>query len=85
MSDDPDTLTQMAEITWTWTIYVHPADYPGQFVVRRFACGAFGVLPDKKPWHVCDSLEEARASIPDGLTSFARADDDDPCILETWL
>ena len=83
--DENDDGTRCVNVTHVWTVYAHPADYPGRYVVRRFACGAFGVLPDRHPWAVTETLTEARLSLPEGLTAFPRAEDDEPSIVESWL
>lgn len=35
---------------------------------------------------LCDTVDEARAPvIAAGLTCLGRQDDDDPCVVETWV
>ena len=73
-----------------FVIYRNPSDYPGKFVVRervlrreherqveyvaRIGC-------------VCDSLAEARESIPhrEQYILIPQSCDDDPVIAETWI
>jgi hypothetical protein len=33
----------------------------------------------------CDSLEEARSKVPEGLQRMSRWTQDDPAIVETWF
>ena len=67
-----------------WTIYDRPSDDPGHFVVRRWE-----IRPnDPRAMEVTartNTLEEARASLPDGLYCLGRAPTDDPAIVEVWL
>lgn len=67
-----------------WTIYDRPADQPEKFVVRRWLSTAAG-LAEARESYLADSLEEARAKIPDGLINLQRHAHDDPCIVETWV
>lgn len=69
----------------TWTIYDSPTDYPDQFVVRRWDVPEGGGGPVPGEAVAVSSLEEARASIPDGRFNLHRAPGDDPTIVETWL
>lgn len=71
----------------TFTIYENPKDYPGKFVVRRFAVvhGKAEPQPEAKAWAVTDSLEMARKSLPRGLVHTSRHPQDDPVIVETWV
>lgn len=63
-----------------YVVYRNPRDFLGWFVVR--AC--YG--PFKEPVGcLCETLEEARASVPYGSVMLARHPDDDPVILETWI
>ncbi len=66
-----------------WVIYENPSDYPGQFVVRRWAVGECMVADRFET--VTESLESARQSIPAGLYRLGRQVDDDPVIVEVWL
>jgi len=72
-----------------WNVYKNPTDYPGKYVVRRWKIGGDGlrgvVIYDAKPCYVGDTLEEARASIPEGCTMLPRDGRDDPCIHEVWV
>lgn len=68
-----------------FTIYSDPADHPGKFVVREDRVSGVGVLRAAVPHAVVDTLEEARASIPDGLVPLQRHPLDDPVIVESWI
>lgn len=70
---------------FTYTIYDNPSDFPGTFVVRRFAVSAAGPDPDPGVWALAKDLDSARESIPAGLVCFDRQPGDDPVIVETWL
>lgn len=66
-----------------FVIYNSPSDYPGKWVVRRWNC-----LPVPTPTEeaiACESLDEARQTIPQGALLLARHPDDDPVIHETWI
>ena len=70
----------------TWTIYERPADFPDvPFVLRGWIVGPGGQLRESGTLGFADTLEQARTYVPEGLTRFPRADDDDPVIVETWL
>ena len=69
-----------------WTIYVSPADYPGQYVARRFVVG--GKDSHHGPTNemfVADTLEEVRALLPPGLICMPREPGDDRVIVESWI
>lgn len=72
----------------TWTIFENPSDFPGKFVVRIFTANGeppHEPIPNRRPTAVVDTLEEARAALPEGLTRFSRDEKDDPVIVEVWL
>ena len=74
------------EVLTLWTIYAHPLDFPGSFVVRKWHILPRNKepMPDGAPTlHV--SLEAARDSLPPGLTPLPRADEDALSIVETWI
>ena len=64
----------------TWTVYDHPADYPGLFVARLFIDGRVTSTA-----LFASSLEEIRAKLPRGLYPLPRSPADSPSIVETWL
>jgi hypothetical protein len=67
-----------------WTIFDHPRDYPDKIVVRRFEIGPGWSRP-AEVWALTDTLEEARATIPEGRTIIPRDPADDYNIIESWL
>lgn len=68
-----------------WVVYYDPLDFPGKFVVRQqHALPNGAVAYDFKPC-VRDTLEEARACIPEGLFWMPRAEQDVRAIVETWF
>jgi hypothetical protein len=73
-----------------YTVYENPSDFPGKFVVRRmdFRMGPHGVSEavfDKDPMAVSDTIDEARAVIPEHCFNIGRMNMDDPVIKEVWL
>ncbi len=64
-----------------WVVYDHPKDFPDTFVARRFdGEDATAELI------VCTDLETIRQELQaKGLVRFARDEQDDPKILESWL
>lgn len=71
----------------TFALYIDPADYPGQYVVRRWVVprGSVEGIPDREPLYVGLSRTEAAASVPQGLTWLPRLPQDDPAICGVWL
>ena len=65
-----------------YTIYDHPRDFPGGFVVREWEISAGG-MASVRAW-TAPSLEAARELIPEGLFCLQRDAADDPVIVETW-
>lgn len=63
-----------------WVIYDHPADFPEEYVARKF-------ILDKptKDMIVMPSLDEVRKMLPPHLTRLDRHPSDDPKIIETWI
>jgi hypothetical protein len=69
-----------------FVVYRDPADYPGRYVVRGCSVGAGRIVPDSDPTFVGDDLVGARAAIPrEANTRFARDENDEPQIVETWF
>lgn len=66
------------------TIYEKPLDFPDAFVARIW--DGKGAKPTDTMIKR-DSLQEIREDIVAAgfITSFIRAEDDDPCIVETWM
>lgn len=70
----------------TYAIYFNPKDFPGQYVVRAFlTTEGPDPIPFVKPAYVGDSLEDARAVIPQGRVHFPRFPQDPPSVVEVWL
>lgn len=74
-----------------WVIYYGASNHPpGKWVVRAQDAG---VSPLESPdgirrhqvFFECDSLEEARAKVPEGLYRMPRVAEDDPVIVEMWF
>ena len=68
-----------------FTVYRNTKDYPGKIVVRGCVTEANLITHDTEPTYVGDSMDEARASIPEGLHRCPRMLGDDPVIVEVWL
>lgn len=68
-----------------YVIYSSPADFPGQFVVRRWLIAGGRCRPDGAPIAVTCDLAAARGAIPDGFTCLGRFPGDDPVIVEVWI
>lgn len=70
-----------------YAIYFNPSDFPGKYVLRRWAIkeGVPFPLPDPSPTYVADTLSEVRAQVPAGLVHLHRHPEDDPVIVETWM
>ena len=64
-----------------WTVYDHPTDYPDAYIARLYK----GELPTATVM-ACEALPPLRRWLAaQGLTCLARADTDDPAIVECWL
>lgn len=68
-----------------FTIYDHPRDHPGFFVMRECR-----VYPDGRVEHaplcvLALTLEQARRAIPEWAVNLGRQDEDDPAIFEVWV
>jgi hypothetical protein len=71
-----------------FTVFENPSDYPGKFVIRESRITTAGALLAPMPLAICDTLEQARASIAEhhpGLIRMHRMPGDDPVIVEVWL
>lgn len=69
-----------------FVIYSHTSDQPDPFVVRRWTIKAGEPpIPDAQLWGAALSLEQARLLIPPGLCRIVRHDEDNPCVVETWM
>ena len=70
-----------------FAIYFNPSDFPGKYVLRRWAIteGSPFPVPDKTPMGAAFSIEELRAKVPPGLVCLRRDPTDDPVIVEVWV
>lgn len=66
-----------------WVIYWNPADYPDQYVVRRWEIGRGWMRPTNDV-QAFDMLGEARMAVPDGKICLGPTAGDDPTIVEVW-
>lgn len=62
------TESQTQPIKTQWVIYRCPADYPENYVVRKWEIHQDGIFYDAKPFAITHSLAEARGALPAGLT-----------------
>jgi len=67
-----------------YVIYKKPKDYPTKFVVRLWIIGP-GTAQAGPLICTADTIEEARASMPDGVDQLPTFDSDDPVIAEVWM
>jgi hypothetical protein len=67
-----------------FVVYEHPKDYPGHFVVRRWAFGPRGFQACQDA-QLATTLEEARALVPGSYMRMPRAAGDDAVIVESWV
>jgi len=72
-----------AAVLEMFVIYDRPTDHPNHFVVRRWLVHHYPAPCEACTLH--NSLEEARRSLPDGLTRVRRDVNDEQQIVETWL
>lgn len=75
----------MRDLLIIHVIFDHPTDYPNHWVVASQAITPGGLIRNGTFAILCESLEEARDQIPEGLYRMARFEWDDPKIFETWL
>lgn len=67
-----------------WVVYDHPTDYPFGYLARRWRVGSESAeATDERVVGI--SLAAVRAQLPVGLVRLARAPEDDPVVVETWL
>jgi hypothetical protein len=68
-----------------WTIYRHPNDYPGYWVMRAHEVFLGG---ETRPYSFCfvaSTLDAIRAKVPPGTRCIGRGPEDDPAIYESWV
>jgi len=80
---DPQPADESPRI-WAYTIYERPSDYPEKFVLRAWFVKDGSVVA-YEPVGLADSLEDARALVPNGRRRIGRMRDDDPVIVESWV
>jgi len=66
-----------------WTIYDHPIEFPDSYVVRPFSSKLVCPLTVHFKHGQLGYVRSALQNL--GLTCLARAEDDPPFVLETWL
>lgn len=67
-----------------YAVYENPRDFPGKFVVRRW-CVRDGQIVASPDASTADTLEGARARVPQGYVRTPRYRSDDPAIVEVWV
>ena len=68
-----------------WTVYRHPNDYPGHWVMRAHEIlPGIGVRPHTFCF-VAKTLNEIRTKIPPGTWYVGREPNDNPVIYENWI
>lgn len=71
-----------------WTVYDHPLDYPDVFVARLWSMRT-GQPVEGAPVLTAATLDQLRGDIQHAtdyvLCCMARAPEDDPRIVESWL
>jgi len=67
-----------------WVVYGFPRDFPEHIAVRRQAV-CRGAIITASFAGIYESLQEARADLPEGLVCLPRFPEDDPSIVEVWF
>lgn len=68
-----------------WVIYRHPSDYPDKYVARKWVMSAGKCVPTSEV-KLADELAPLRLEMTRlGLIPFARWEDDERPIVETWM
>lgn len=67
-----------------YAIYEKPRDYPTKFVVRLWIIGS-GTVQAGPLICTANTLEEARASLPDGVACVQHGDPFEQQIVEVWM
>jgi hypothetical protein len=85
MSSKGDDSPGNAPVLRVYTIFCNPRDAPGKFVVRGFGIvRGREPVPDEKGYAV-NTLEAARALLPDGLFRPRAEAGDHPTVVESWV
>lgn len=66
-----------------WTVYDNPADYPGQFVARKWLVQQAPIATGELVTGA--TLQSVRDQLPSGLHCLPRTIMDDARIVECWL
>ena len=66
-----------------WTVYRHPNDYPGYWVMRAHEIFPSGGTCPYSFCFVAGTLEAIRAKLPPGTWCIGREPKDDPAIYES--
>jgi hypothetical protein len=74
----------MATALHQYVIYEKPKDYPNKYVVRLWIIGP-GTVQAGPLVSTCDTIEQARKTIPKGLVQIPAFENDDPVISEVWM
>jgi hypothetical protein len=70
---------------WMWVIYERPADYPNEYVLRRWLQIGDKTLAETFIRARGRTADDVRPYVPAGLNRIqAPGDDPDPCIFEVW-
>lgn len=67
-----------------WVIYECPRDFPRHFVVRKWLISNVTPCAASLYCSVHDTLQEARDSLPPGLTQWPLEPGEEPVIAEKW-
>lgn len=70
---------------FSYVIYFNPTDFPNKHVVRGFEIKDGDTIPQQYPECVVNTIDEARSYIPKGMIWIDRFENDDPCIVESYL
>ena len=68
----------------TFTIYKNPSDFPPGYAIRKWSITERGPIAEEGRGGIW-SIDEVRALIPSGYARLERMEEDDPCIVETWI
>jgi hypothetical protein len=68
-----------------WTVYRHPNDYPGYWVMRAHEIFLGGKTRPYDFCFVASTLDAIRAKVPPGTWCIGRGPKDDPAIYESWV
>jgi hypothetical protein len=66
-----------------YAIYERPSDHPGGYVVREWLVTAGTALPGDSSR--AETLDAARALLPEGVTRISGQDPNEPQIVEVWM